>query len=215
MKELQWFWGALQGVGKYIIPVAPFIAPLRTQRVAFIWLINGQMRWLVGLPWWLVGLPCCNPQPWVWDCKKSVSKAHRLFIVGISLMEGWLIQDCICEGYVRVVLNSFIWKTSSSPKKIFRRAFANSMFFFRGTCWRRFLRKTWMSDILKLFQASDASSHIILRQLHLNIYFKMLVLAHLHRSVLTQQVHSLGHLAFKWRSSFAKALAKLSRKIPQ
>ena len=38
----------------------------------------------------------------------------------------------------------------------------------------------------------------------------MLVLAHLHRSVLTQQVHSLGHLAFKWRSSFAKALAKLS-----
>ena len=38
----------------------------------------------------------------------------------------------------------------------------------------------------------------------------MLVLAHLHRSVLTQQVHSLGHLAFKWRTSFAKALAKLS-----
>ena len=38
----------------------------------------------------------------------------------------------------------------------------------------------------------------------------MLVLAHLHRSVLTQQVHTLGHLAFKWRSSFAKALAKLS-----
>ena len=38
----------------------------------------------------------------------------------------------------------------------------------------------------------------------------MLVLAHLHRSVLTQQVHSLGHLAFKWRSSFDKALAKLS-----
>ena len=84
------------------------------------------------------------------------------------------------------------------------------MFFFRGTCWRRFLRKTWMRDILKLFQASDPSSHFILRQLHLNIYFKMLVLAHLHRSVLTQQVHSLGHLAFKWRSSFAKALAKLS-----
>ena len=38
----------------------------------------------------------------------------------------------------------------------------------------------------------------------------MLVLAHLHRSVPTQQDHSLGHLAFKWRSSFAKALAKLS-----
>ena len=38
----------------------------------------------------------------------------------------------------------------------------------------------------------------------------MLVLAHLHRPVLTQQVHSLGHLAFKGRPSFAKALAKLS-----
>ena len=38
----------------------------------------------------------------------------------------------------------------------------------------------------------------------------MLVLAHLHRPVLTQQVHSLGHLAFEGRPSFAKALAKLS-----
>ena len=43
----------------------------------------------------------------------------------------------------------------------------------------------------------------------------MLVLAHLHRPVLTQQVHSLGQLAFKGRPSFAKALAKLSRKITQ
>ena len=34
----------------------------------------------------------------------------------------------------------------------------------------RFLRKTWMCDILKLFQASDPASHFILRQLHLNIY---------------------------------------------
>ena len=32
----------------------------------------------------------------------------------------------------------------------------------------------------------------------------MLVLAHLHRPVLTQQVHSLGHLVFKGRPSFAK-----------
>ena len=32
----------------------------------------------------------------------------------------------------------------------------------------------------------------------------MLVLAHLHRPVLTQQVHSLGHLAFQGRPSFAK-----------
>ena len=76
-----------------------------------------------------------------------------------------------CLEYVRVVLNSFIWKTSSSPKNcFFRRTFANSMFFFRGTCWQRFLRKTWMCDILKLFQASDPSSHFILRQLHLNIF---------------------------------------------
>ena len=37
-----------------------------------------------------------------------------------------------------------------------------------------------------------------------------MVLAHLHRPVLTQQVHSLGHLAFEGRPSFAKALAKLS-----
>ena len=45
-----------------------------------------------------------------------------------------------------------------AKKKFFRRTFANSMFFFRGTCWRRFFRKTWMCDILKLFQASDPSS---------------------------------------------------------
>ena len=57
-----------------------------------------------------------------------------------------------------------------AKKNFFRRTFANSMFFFRGTCWRRFLRKTWMCDVLKLFQASDPSSHFILRQLHLNIY---------------------------------------------
>ena len=37
-----------------------------------------------------------------------------------------------------------------------------------------------------------------------------MVFAHLHRPVLTQQVHSLGHLAFEGRPSFAKALAKLS-----
>ena len=57
-----------------------------------------------------------------------------------------------------------------AKQNYFRRTFANSMFFFRGTCWPRFLRKTWMCDILKLFQASDPSSHFILRQLHLNIY---------------------------------------------
>ena len=88
----------------------------------------------------------------------------------------WYTHICILcymrlQRYMRVVLNSFIWKTPSSPKKkFFRRTFANSMFIFRGTCWPRFLRKTWMCDILKLFQASDPLSHFILRPLHLNIY---------------------------------------------
>ena len=57
-----------------------------------------------------------------------------------------------------------------AKKNFFRRTFANSMFIFRGTCWPRFLRKTWTRDILKLFQPSDPLSHFILRQLHLNIY---------------------------------------------
>ena len=74
---------------------------------------------------------------------------------------------CIYEGCSKFFhLENVIF----AKKKFFRRTFANSMFFFRGTCWRRFLRKTWMCDILKLFQASDPSSHFILRQLHLNIY---------------------------------------------
>ena len=88
------------------------------------------------------------------------------------------------------------------------------MFFFRGTYWRRFFQKNvdvWYPQIVPgvwslvtLHSAAAALKHLY------TFCFKMLVLAHLHRSVLTQQVHSLGHLAFKWRSSFAKALAKLS-----
>ena len=73
----------------------------------------------------------------------------------------------ICEGCSKFFhLENAIF----AKKNYFRRTFANSMFIFRGTCWPRFLRKTWMCDILKLFQASDPSSHFILRQLHLNIY---------------------------------------------
>ena len=58
-----------------------------------------------------------------------------------------------------------------------------------------------------MFQASDPLSHFILWQLHLNIdkytfSFKMLVLAHLHRPVLTQQVQG--------NAMFRQVLAKLS-----
>ena len=100
---------------------------------------------------------------WTQNCPRTILKPS---LSGQNFND---IKDIII--YMRVVLNSFIWKRSSSPKKnYFRRTFANSMFFFRGTCWPRFLRKTWMCDILKLFQASDPSSHFILRQLYLNIY---------------------------------------------
>ena len=61
----------------------------------------------------------------------------------------------------------------------------------------------WYPQIM--FQASDPLSHFILWQLHLNIYtlcFKMLVLAHLHRPVLTQQVQG--------KAIFHQVLAKLS-----
>ena len=73
------------------------------------------------------------------------------FLVGCFFWGGWKKNNgwWNCCWYVRVVLNSFIWKTPSSPKKkFFRRTFANSMFIFRGTCWPRFLRKTWMCDIM-------------------------------------------------------------------
>ena len=108
---------------------------------------------------------------------------------------------------MRVFLNSFIWKTSSSPKKkLLSPNFRELHVFLSRYMLAKILKKNvdvWYPQIVP---GVWSSSHFILRQLH----FKMLVLAHLHRSVLTQQVHSLGHLAFKWRSSFAKALAKLS-----
>ena len=47
--------------------------------------------------------------------------------------------------YMRVVLNSFTWKRTSSPffanKKIFRQTLADPMF-----CWLRLVRKTLMCD---------------------------------------------------------------------
>ena len=52
--------------------------------------------------------------------------------------------------YMRVVLNSFMWKTPSSPeKKFFRQTLANPTFIFSVTCWPRLVRRTWMCDILK------------------------------------------------------------------
>ena len=55
--------------------------------------------------------------------------------------------------YMRVVLNSFTWKRTSSPffanKKIFRQTLADPMFIFSGTCWPRLVRKTLMCDLRK------------------------------------------------------------------
>ena len=102
--------------------------------------------------------------------KENEAIQAKLFGIQNDLLQNAARKYIACLKFMRVVPNSFIWKTSSSQKtNYFRRTFANSMFIFRGTCWRRF-RKTWMCDILKLFQASDPSSHFILRQLRLNIY---------------------------------------------
>ena len=74
---------------------------------------------------------------------KNAKQTKDTKVVRFPCSDGWQYV------YMRVVLNSFIWKTPSSPKKkFFRRTFANSMFIFRGTCWPRFLRKTWMCDIM-------------------------------------------------------------------
>ena len=67
---------------------------------------------------------------------------------------GWVyIYIYIC---MRVVLNSFMWKTSSSQKKIdFRKTLANPMFIFSGTCWPRLVRKKhWCVISSNVFQAS-------------------------------------------------------------
>ena len=135
---------------------------------------------------------------------------------------GGLMVIHLGNWYVRVVLNSFIWKTPSSPKKkYFRRTFANSMFIFRGTCWPRFLRKTWMCDILKLFQASDPSSHFILLQLHLNIYVLLLDVSPCSPSSVSSDTTSPQfrppslQMKVLFRQGFSKTFAKLSRKIPQ
>ena len=108
-----------------------------------------------------------------------------------------------------------------AKKKFFRRTFANSMFFFRGTCWRRFLRKTWMCDILKLFQASDPSSHFILRQLRLNIYVLLVDVGPCSPSWVSSDTTSPQFrppslpMKVVFRQGFSKTFAKLSRKIPQ
>ena len=57
-----------------------------------------------------------------------------------------------------------------AKKKLLSPNFRDLHVFLSRYMLAKILRKTWMCDILKLFQASDPSSHFILRQLHLNIY---------------------------------------------
>ena len=75
---------------------------------------------------------------------------------------------------MRVVLNSFIWKTPSSPKKkILSPNFRELHVYLSRYMLAKIFKKNMdvtMCDILKLFQASDPLSHFILRPLHLNIY---------------------------------------------
>ena len=115
--------------------------------------------------------------------------------------------------YMRVVLNSFIWKTSSSPKKkFFRRTFANSMFFLSRYMLAKIFKKNvdvWYPQIVPGVWSLVTLHSAAAALKHLRSALRCWSL--LTSSVsLTQQVHSLGHLAFKWRSSFAKALAILS-----
>ena len=104
-----------------------------------------------------------------------------------------------------------------AKKKFFCRTFANSIFIFRGTCWPRFFRKTWMCDILKLFQASDPLSHFILRQLHLNIHVLLEDVGPCSPSSASSDTTSpqFRPPSFRGNAIFRQALAKLSRKIPQ
>ena len=73
---------------------------------------------------------------------------------------------------MRVVLKSFMWKTSSSQKKYFRQTLANPTFIFSGTCWPRLVKKKhWCVISSNLLQASaPCRTSFILWQLHLNTY---------------------------------------------
>ena len=73
---------------------------------------------------------------------------------------------------MRVVLNSFIWKTPSSPKKKFLSPNFRELHVYlsRYMLAKIFKKNMDVWHILKLFQASDPLSHFILRPLHLNIY---------------------------------------------
>ena len=87
----------------------------------------------------------------------------------------------------RVPVHNICGKRHLRQKNYFRQTLANPMFIFSGTCWPRLVRKHWCVISSNLFQAPAPLSHFILWQLHLNITFclKMLLLAHLHRPVLT------------------------------
>ena len=115
---------------------------------------------------------------------------------------------------MRVVLNSFIWKTSSSPKKkILSPNFRELHVFLSRYMLAKIFQKNvdvWYPQIVPGVWSLVTLHSAAAALKHLRSALRCWSLPHLHRSVLTQQVHSLGHLAFKWRSSFAKALAKLS-----
>ena len=91
-----------------------------------------------------------------------------------------------------------MWKAPSSPKKILSPNFNEPPRFFQ----RYTLAKTGKRNMDARYPQipCDISFCGSCTQTY-TFCFKMLVLVHLHRPVLTQQVQNLGHLAFKGRPS--------------
>ena len=118
------------------------------------------------------------------------------------------------HAYVRVVLNSFIWKTPSSPKIFFLSPnFRELHVYLSRYMLAKIFKKNmdvWYPQIVPGVWSLVTLHSAAAALKHLRSALRCWSLAHLHRPVLTQQVHSLGHLAFEGRPSFAKALAKLS-----
>jgi len=97
-------------------------------------------------------LPCCLQLSHL-HCKCIAVKKTTMLWQGLSNTELNSKQNVIFA------------KQSSSGKRhlrqkiiLFRRTFANSMFIFRGTCWQRTWRKTWMCGVI----SSNCSRHLIL-----------------------------------------------------
>ncbi len=110
-----------QQVPNVVFPLSSMLPPLP----------EGTLR--VWLPWKQGGLTVWLRKHWQTDWIQSRNHLHVCIYI-----------------YMRVVLNSFMWKTQSSPEKIiFRQTLANPTFIFSGACWPRLVRRTWMCDILK------------------------------------------------------------------